>query len=121
MTSTLRVLIIEDNAVIAADIHRIVESAYPATAAYARSFAEAVTITDSLAAFDLAIVNPPLHIDASNAALLRVAQACSAMVVCSAAPISLTGTPLEDAEFILKPFADEDLLKTCRRALSGTS
>lgn len=48
----------------------------------------------------------------------KLVAAGSAIVVCTAARIDLSGTPLAGAEMIIKPYSDEDLLAACKRALA---
>lgn len=117
MLSRQRVLIIEDVALIALDIQRILEDANAEQAIFARSFAEARTIAGPFAEFDLAIVNPPQRDSIEMEIAALVAAAVPSLVVCTAtAAADFRGTPLAAAELIVKPFSDDDLLAACRRA-----
>jgi hypothetical protein len=40
-------------------------------------------------------------------------------VICSANRVDVTETGLANAEIVYKPFADEDLLAACKRALAA--
>ena len=117
MLSSQRLLIIEDVFLIALDIQRVLEEANAANAVFARNFEEASALADRFGEFDLAIVNPPTASDTATVELL--ASAGPAIVVCTAARIDLSGTPLEGAPLVLKPFGDEELLSACHAALSG--
>jgi CheY-like chemotaxis protein len=117
MLSSRRLLIIEEVFLIALDIQRIVEDANATQTVFARSYSEAAALADQFGDFDLAIVNPPeLHAHAIETAA-RLVAAGPAIVVCTAAELDLTGTPLVGAETVIKPFADGDLLAACERAL----
>lgn len=119
MLSRRKLLIIEDVFLIALDIQRILEDANATQAVFARNFAEARLLVDKFSEFDLAIVNPPSPgtADMETAALLVAAG--PAIVVSTAAISALDETPLAGAETIIKPFADEDLLAACRRAIEN--
>lgn len=116
MLSQQKLLIIEDEFLIALDIQRIVEEANAVQTVFARSFAEAQALTGRFDAFTLAIVNPPTDAAELETAA-QLASAGLAIVICTAAVTDLAGTPLGDAVTILKPFADGDLLAACQRAL----
>lgn len=116
MLSRQRLLIVEDEFLIALDIQRVIEDANVARTVFARNFGEALDLADRFGEFDLAIVNPP-HADETHAAA-RLVAAGPAILVCTAAALDLTGTPLASAETIIKPFSDADLLAACERALA---
>lgn len=118
MLSGERLLIIEEEFLIALDIQRALEDANAQKAVFARNFAEVAAMGDRVGEFDLAIVNPP-HPTADDLAVAqRIVAAGVAVVVCSAFRRNLAGTPFAGAEFIDKPFSDEKLLEACRRALA---
>jgi CheY-like chemotaxis protein len=119
MLSRLRLLIVEDVFLIALDIQRVLEDANAAQTVFARNFAEASSLADRFGEFDLAIVNPPDPASLEIAA--RLAAAGLAIVVCTAARIDLSGTPLAGAPLVIKPFSDEDLLAACREALDASA
>ena len=118
MLSNERLLIIEDMYLIALDIQRAVESANAVQPVFARSFAQAATLGDLEGMFDLAIVNPPVAGSADMEIAERLVRAGVPIVVCTAARIDLSGTPLANAEIVVKPFSDDDLVAACRRAIS---
>lgn len=116
--SGLRVLILEEEYLIALDIQRILEQANATAPALVRSYEELASLP-RLAEFDLAIVTPPRPGSADLATAELLASAGPAIVVCSAARTNLANTPLHGAEFVEKPFADEELLAACARALAA--
>lgn len=111
-----RLLIVEEEFLIALDIQRVMESAHAARTVFARNFTEAAALADRFSEFDLAIVTPPRRGSVDQEVADRLATAGPAVVVCSAAQVSLAGE-LVGSEIVYKPFADEDLLTACRRAL----
>ncbi len=112
MLSRQKLLIIEDVFLIALEIQRILESANAEETVFARDFVEAQLLADRF----LAIVNPPPDRSPEIETAGLLAKAGPAIVVCTAAKIDLATSPLAGAELIIKPFADEDLLASCRRA-----
>lgn len=118
MLSGERLLIIEEEFLIALDIQRALEDANAAKAVFARNYREVAAMGDQLGDFDLAIVNPPDAIVDELDVAQRIVDAGVAVVVCSAFHRDLSGTPLAGMEFVDKPFADEVLLAACRRALA---
>ena len=118
MLSGERLLIVEEEFLIALDIQRALEGANAEKTVFARNFTEVAAMGDQIGEFALAIVNPP-HPDAADAAVAqRLVAAGVAVVVCSAFHHKLADTPFAGAEFVGKPFADGDLLDACRRALA---
>jgi len=118
MLSGERLLIVEDDFLIALDIQQVLEGANAQRAVFARNYSEVAAMGDRLGEFDLAIINPPSEETADLAVAQRIVATGVAVVVCSAFHRDLSGTPLAGAEFVDKPFADEDLLEACRRALA---
>ena len=110
-------LIVEEEVLIALDIQRVLESVHPCQTVFARNFDEVAQLGDRMQAFDLAVVTAPRNGTADDDVLLRLAAAGVALVVCSATPKSLVDDPIVEAEIVGKPFADEDLLAACSRAL----
>ena len=117
MLSNTRLLIVEEEFLIALDIQRILEGANALQTVFARDFREVAALGERLREFDLVIVTAPRE-DPDFAIAEQLATACPAIVVCSAARGDLRGTPLASAEFVDKPFSDEALLAACRRALA---
>ena len=118
MLSGERLLIVEDDFLIALDIQQVLEGANAKGAVFARNYDEVAAMGDRLGEFDLAIVNPPREATADLAVAQRIVAAGVAVVVCSAYRRDLSGTAVAGAEFVDKPFADQDLLEACRRALA---
>ena len=118
MLSGERLLIIEEVFLIALDIQRVLEGAHALQAVFARNFGEAAQLGERFGQFDLAIVNPPRPGTAEMAVAERLAAAGTTIVVCTAARPDLSGTALAEAECIGKPFADDELLAACRRAMA---
>jgi DNA-binding response OmpR family regulator len=117
MLSKERLLIVEDVYLIALDIQRVLEGENAVEPVFARDFAQAARLGDLGGMFDLAIVNPPLPGSEDMKVAERLAAAGVPIVVCTAARIDLSDTPLARAEIVVKPFADDDLVAACRRAL----
>jgi DNA-binding NarL/FixJ family response regulator len=118
MLSGQRLLIIEDSYLIAVDIQRIIEENHAVDCVLLRDYAEAEIHADRFGTFSLAIVNPPGPSAREHEIATALAAACEAIVVSTAAPQTLDGTPLAGAEIVMKPFSDEALLAACRRALA---
>jgi CheY-like chemotaxis protein len=116
MLSRQKLLVVEDVVLIALEIQRIVEGAHAAQTEFVRNFAEAQPLADRFHEFDLAIVNPPPERSPELEIASLLAKAGPAIVVCTAANVDLTNSPLAGAELIVKPFSDEDLLAACQRA-----
>ena len=116
MLSSQRLLIIEDVFLIALEIQRILEGANAGHTVFARDFGEAQLLAERFHEFDLAIVNPPPHRSPEMETAGLLVKAGPAIVVCTAAKVDLTESPLDGAELIFKPFSDEDLLAACQRA-----
>lgn len=117
MLTNQRLLIVEDVPLIALDIQRVVEGAHAHETVFARDFSEARALADRFGEFDLAIVNPPQMGTPQIETAARLAAAGPAIVVCTAAGLDLSATPLAASEMVIKPFADGDLLAACQRAL----
>jgi DNA-binding response OmpR family regulator len=117
LLSGARPLIVEDEFLIAMDMQRVLEGAAAGQAVLTRNYDEAAALGERLSGFDLAIVTPPRPDGDDEAVAGRLIAAGVAVVVCSAARAHLAGTVLADAEFVDKPFADEELVAACLRAL----
>jgi CheY-like chemotaxis protein len=115
----LRILIVEDELLIALDMQRIVEAAGARQTILVRNWTEVADLEGRVAAFDLAIVTPPHEGPASEATATKLARLCRAVVVCSALRNELAGSPLANAEVLLKPFLEDELLSACARALAA--
>jgi hypothetical protein len=113
-----RILIVEEQFLIALDIQRALEGCAARNTVFARNWREVAALEDQLDEFDLAIVTPPAPVPADEAAAARLAETGAAIVVCSAFRRGLDGTPLAGAETVDKPFRDEDLLAACARAFA---
>lgn len=117
MLANERLLIIEEEFLIALDIQRVLEDASARKPAFARNFREAQSLEDRFHELDLAIVTPPRMGTADWSVADKLIAACPALVICSAGRVNVTGTSLEGAEIVYKPFSDDELLAACRRAL----
>ena len=118
MLSGERLLIVEEEFLIALDIQRVLEDANARQSTFARNFAEVAALGGRLDDFDLAIVNAPRPQSSEQEVAESLLAAGLAVVICSAFPEQLDNTPLAAAEFVGKPFSDEALLEACRRALA---
>ena len=116
MLSRERILIIEEEFLIALDIQRAVESAHALEAIFARNFAEASALSAQFSEFNLAIISGPRTASDADVAISLHA-AGVAIVLCTAAPIELKGAWYDDVEEVSKPFRDADLLDACARAI----
>ena len=119
MLSGERLLIVEEEFMIALDIQRILEGANAEQTVFARNYKELAALEERFSAFDLAIITPPRLGTGDAAVAERLVQAGPAVVVCSAARANVADTPLAQAQLVYKPFSDEELLAACRRALAG--
>jgi hypothetical protein len=114
-----RPLIVEEEFLIAVDIQRVLEGAAAKPAVLVRNYDEVAALSEALSAFDLAVVTPPRSDRRTDTAIAgRLAAAGIAVVVCSAARTALEGSALAFAEVVDKPFADDDLVAACLRALA---
>lgn len=118
LLSGARPLIIEEEFLIAMDVQRVLDGAGAGPAVLARSYAEVAALGDNLVRFDLAVVIPPRPDTGDEAVAARLADAGIALVICSAGHLRLAGGPLAGAEFVDKPFADDELIAACVRALA---
>lgn len=118
MLTGTRLLIIEEEFLIALDIQRILEGADTRQTVFTRNFQEAGALADRFGEFDLAIVTAPRPGTPDVAVAEKLANSDLAIVVCTAARGSLEDTPLANAESLDKPYSDEALLAACARALA---
>lgn len=118
MLSGERLLIVEEEFLIALDIQRVLEGAHAAQAVFARNYQELAALEPRFAEFDLAIVTPPRPGTSDLQLAERLAHAGPALVICSATPVDVDESVLAVAEIVYKPFADDDLLAVCKRALA---
>jgi DNA-binding response OmpR family regulator len=112
-----RLLIVEDEFLIAIEMQRVLAAAGASETVLIRTLDEAATLGEALAGFDLVILPPP-RTDQPQPVLARIAAAGAGIVVCSAFSGPRAGHPLADAEFLDKPFADEELVAACERAMT---
>ena len=121
MLAGQRLLIVEDEFLIALDMQRVLEAAGAIDAVLARNLDEVAALGEAVSGFDLVILPPPLPSEDRYRPLFeRIAAAGSAVVVCSGFRGARGGT-FADAEFLDKPFADEELIAACERALARRS
>ena len=119
MLSGKRLLVLEDEFIIALDIQRIVEEAGARQSVLARSYEEVAELSSRYSDFDLAIVSVPRPATADAEIASRLAAAGVALVVCTGNPAALAGTPLAGAQIVDKPFSDDELVAACARALQS--
>jgi DNA-binding NtrC family response regulator len=119
MLSGERLLIVEEEFLIALDIQRVLEDAHAAKAVFARNYKELTALERRFAEFDLAIVTPPKPGTSDAMLLERLAQSGPALVICSATHVRASEGNLASAEIVYKPFSDDDLLDACKRALAS--
>ena len=112
-----RLLIVEEEFLIALEIQRVLEAANAWQTVFARDFDDVAALARSPAKFDLAIVTPPRLGTADQAILDGLAAAGTAIVVCSAVPERLACTAITIGEFVSKPFTEAQLLAACERAI----
>ncbi len=117
MLSGERLLIVEEEFLIAMDIQRVVEDANAAQTVFARNYKELAALEPRFGEFDLAIVTPPRPGTREGPLLDRLVQAGAALVVCSATHAASPAGNLPFAQIVTKPFADDELLQACLRAL----
>jgi hypothetical protein len=111
-----RLLIVDEETLIALDIQRVVEGAFGGASTIVRNYRQATALTERLREFSLAVVTPPRTPDEHEFAR-RLVEADIAVVVCSAAMVDLSRTPLAGCPEVDKPFTDEELLAACHTAL----
>lgn len=112
-----RLLIVEDEFLIALDMQRTLEAEGVKESVLARNFEEVAALHDAAARFDLVILPPP-QTEPQQALTGRLLSGGLAVVVCSGFHGSVAGTPLADAVFLDKPFADGELIAACHEALA---
>ena len=119
MLSGERLLIVEEEFLIALDIQRVLEDAHAAKAVFARNYKELAALEARFGEFDLAIVTPPKLGTSETMLLERLAQSGPALVVCSATRVRIADGVMATAELVYKPFSDDELLDACKRALAA--
>lgn len=118
MAARERLLIVEEEALIALDVQRVLKEAFGPEALVVRRFGQAASLADRLAEFNLAVVTSP-RTPADHAVAGRLVEAGVAVVVCSADTIDLKRTPLAGSPTVNKPFTDDELIAACRTALAA--
>ena len=116
MLSGERLLIVEEEFLIALDIQRVLEDAGAATVVIARNYKELAALEARFAEFALAIVTPPKPGTPETMLLERLARSGPALVICSATSVRPTEGVMAAAELVYKPFSDDELLDACKRA-----
>jgi len=117
MLSGERLLIVEEEFLIALDIQRVLEDAHAAKAVFARNYKELAALEPRFGEFDLAIVTPPRLGTSEGVLLERLAESGPALVICSATRVLSGEGKLATAGIVYKPFSDDELLDACKRAL----
>ena len=119
MLSGKRLLIVEDEFIIALDIQRVLEDAGAQQSVLARNYDELATLSGRYSEFDLAIVSAPRPGSSDGDVAGNLVAAGVAVVVCTGRPGALADTALAEAEIVDKPFSDDELVAACERALSA--
>jgi hypothetical protein len=112
-----RLLIVEDETLIALDIQRVVARANAKNTVFARNFKE-FSEQPQIGRFDLAIVNPPRPGTPDGRVFDQLAVAGTAIVICTAALLPQVSGDPPNHETVAKPFSDGELLAACARALA---
>lgn len=119
MLTGKRVLIVEEEFLIALDIQRVLEAAHAAETTFARTVCEVETTPPSLGRFDLAIINVPEADPEANTFARALIEAGVALVISSAESTYRQGVPdFPGVPVVSKPFAEEQLLTACALALA---
>jgi DNA-binding response OmpR family regulator len=116
-----RLLIVEEEYLIALEIQRVLESDSSWETVFARDFNDVAALARSPKKIDLAIVTPPRPQTSDQVVLAQLSASGTVIVVCSAVPERLARTELTIGEFVSKPFTEETLLAACRRAMTRRS
>jgi DNA-binding response OmpR family regulator len=115
-----RLLIVEDEFLIALDIQRILEAAEASATLFARSVGEAEAQTEKFSTLDLAIIEIAGEPDrASQFAMLLLAHGVPVVFTSSSIQHREGLTDVPQAPVVIKPFAEEELLAACLAALKG--
>lgn len=118
MLDAIRILVVEEQFLIALDTQGILESAGGNQIVFARSSAEALVLGDRLSEFDLFVIDLP-NADQNAVFLVRtLMDRGKAVVVTIGAPSALDGFPASSSlASVMKPFGQDELLGGCRKAL----
>ncbi|HEY4203026.1 MAG TPA: response regulator [Devosiaceae bacterium] len=120
MLSGKRLLIVEEEFLIALDIQRMLDGAGTTAMIFVRSVDEAEAHVDRLENMDIAIIGLPMETSSAITLAQALHERGIAVVVSSSDHRHRHGIPaLPFAAIIIKPFADEDLTRACLKALGG--
>jgi DNA-binding response OmpR family regulator len=115
-----RLLIVEDEFLIALDIQRILEAAAASATLFARSVMEAETQSEKFSALDLAIIEIAQEPDhARQFAMLLMAHGVRVVFTSSSSQHREGLADMPQAPVVIKPFGEEELLAACLAALNG--
>jgi DNA-binding LytR/AlgR family response regulator len=115
-----RILIVEDQFLIALDIQRVLEAAHAGRMIFARTVAEAQSLADRWPDFDLAVVQIARGDKDALALAGRLQAAGAAVVVTTANPaLPFAGFTPPPGTLLIKPFGDDDLIAACLAALAA--
>ncbi len=121
MLSGKRILIVEEQFLVALDMQRILEDTHAAQAIFTRTIEEAHSLKDRWGEFDLAII----EVQTDSFPALALARALHelgvAVVLTSADDAYRRGFPgFSGIPVVSKPFAENDLLEACATALADS-
>jgi hypothetical protein len=116
MVSGKRLLIIEEEGLIALDIQLVLEEGFDAQAVLVPDYNAARKLANQFVEFDLAIVTPPRPDSGDIDVADGLVGAGVAIVVCSGSRVSFDGTCFAGVPVVCKPFTDDDVMNACRMA-----
>jgi DNA-binding response OmpR family regulator len=115
-----RLLIVEDEFLIALDIQRILEAAEASATLFARSVTEAEAQSEKFSALDLAIIEISNETDhARQFAMLLLSRGVPVVFTSSSSQHRHGLADMSQAPVVIKPFAEEELLAACLAALQA--
>lgn len=112
-----RVLIVEQEFLIALDIQRILEGAHAGPCVFARTVEEARTLESRWSEFDLAITQLRREDPTAPGLARDLAAAKVPVVIIAADPYRGDNAAGLQAPVLLKPFGEDELLDACLSAL----
>jgi DNA-binding response OmpR family regulator len=113
-----RLLIVEDEFLIALDIQRILETAEASATLFARSIMEAEAQSEKFSALDLAIIEISNESDhARQFAMLLLSRGVPVVFTSSSSQHRQGLADMSQTPVVIKPFAEEELLAACLVAL----
>jgi len=109
-----RLLVVEEEFLVAIDIQHILESGNVAKTTFARSTEEALALADQFADFDIAVVQVPDSSPTAEALVTRLDACGVSIVLTSFDATHRLGHPRHPGlATVIKPFIAEELLRAC--------